>query len=194
MRKLLSFLCLIITSASVAAQQSNDAWFKANYTKKEIYIPMRDGVKLFTAFYIPKDSTEKHPFLISRTPYSCSPYGEDKFTGVGDSYRIAYLKEGYIMVFQDVRGRFMSEGVFEDVRPFNKNKTGSQIDEASDTYDADFVSRLLYSSSMRRSNLPHHTSRQPTTSQVLHCINLHVHFSPATTHRNSDAYTFRAKR
>ncbi len=136
MHKILSFLSFVIITLSAAAQQSNDAWFKANYTKKEVYIPMRDGVKLFTAFYIPKDSTEKHPFLISRTPYSCAPYGEDKFTGLGDSYRIAYLKEGYIMVFQDVRGRFMSEGVFEDVRPFNKNKTGMQIDEASDTYDA----------------------------------------------------------
>ncbi len=98
-------------------------------------IPMRDGIKLFTAIYIPKDKTEKHPILISRTPYSCNPYGENSFLDFWDSYRNEYFKEGYIMVIQDVRGRWMSEGKFEDVRPFNPGKKGKEIDEASDTYD-----------------------------------------------------------
>ena len=98
---------------------------------------MRDGIKLFTAIYVPKDSSEKHPILLGRTPYSCSPYGEDKFsTRIYDSYRLNYLKKGYIMAMQDVRGKYMSEGQFEDVRPFNPNKKGNEIDEASDTYDA----------------------------------------------------------
>lgn len=99
---------------------------------------MRDGAKLFTAVYMPKDSKEKHPFLMTRTPYSCAPYGEDKISSrlYSTHYR-EYLKEGYIIVFQDVRGRWMSEGEFVDVRPFNENKKKkTDIDEASDTYDA----------------------------------------------------------
>ncbi len=98
---------------------------------------MRDGVKLFTSIYIPKDSSEKHPVLLTRTPYSCAPYGEDKYKAYWDSYLKQYCKEKYIMVTQDVRGRWMSEGEFADVRPFNPNKkTNKDIDEASDTYDA----------------------------------------------------------
>ncbi|RYY68793.1 MAG: CocE/NonD family hydrolase [Chitinophagaceae bacterium] len=96
---------------------------------------MRDGIKLFTSFYIPKDRSEKHPFLMVRTPYSCAPYGE-AYASLWNSYKLAYAKENYIFVTQDVRGRYMSEGVFEDVRPFNAKKKGKEIDEASDTYDA----------------------------------------------------------
>ena len=136
MQKLLLFLFICCGSFSVAAQNADSTWFANNYTKKEMYISMRDGVKLFTSFYIPNDQTEKHPFLLTRTPYSCAPYGEDKYSYVWNGYKIAYLKENYIIVTQDVRGRYMSEGVFEDVRPFNKNKQGKEIDEASDTYDA----------------------------------------------------------
>ena len=98
---------------------------------------MRDGIGLFTAFYIPKDSSVKHPILMTRTPYSCSPYGEDKFNSrIYETYWINYLREGYIIAIQDVRGRWMSEGEFVDVRPFNPNKKGKEFDEASDTYDA----------------------------------------------------------
>ena len=136
MHKIISFAAFVIVSFSVAAQNADSAWFVNNYTKKEVYVPMRDGVKLFTSFYIPKDKSEKHPFLITRTPYSCAPYGEDKFGFFWAGYKITYLRENYIIVTQDVRGRYMSEGVFEDVRPFNKNKKGNEIDEASDTYDA----------------------------------------------------------
>jgi putative CocE/NonD family hydrolase len=120
----------------VLGQNADSSWFVNNYTKKEVYIPMRDGVKLFTSFYIPKDNSEKHPFLLTRTPYSCAPYGEDKYATIWAGYRNTFIKEQYIFVVQDVRGRYMSEGVFEDVRPFNKNKKGKQTDEASDTYDA----------------------------------------------------------
>ena len=136
MRKLIFFTAFILVSFSGSAQNTDSTWFVNNYTKKEVLIPMRDGIKLFTTFYIPKDKTEQHPFLITRTPYSCAPYGEDKYSGLWNSYKMAYLRENYIMVIQDVRGRYMSEGVFEDVRPFNKNKKANEIDEASDTYDA----------------------------------------------------------
>jgi uncharacterized protein len=134
-RFLLVFLLLYINSQ---AQTITEAWLKENYTKTETLIPMRDGVKLFTVIYAPKDKSKRHPILMNRTPYSCAPYGEGKF-----SYRLfatywrEYVKENYIIVIQDVRGRWMSEGEFVDVRPFIANKkTNSDIDEASDTYDA----------------------------------------------------------
>ncbi len=136
MHKILSFIAFLSISFCTAAQEINEAYFKENYTKKEVYITMRDGIKLFTAIYTPKDNTEKHPFLMTRTPYSCSPYGEDKYLPIWVGYKAAYIKENYIFVIQDVRGRYMSEGDFEDVRPFNKNKKGNEIDEASDTFDA----------------------------------------------------------
>lgn len=134
MRKLIWALlcCPLITLA-----QNYDAdWLATNYTKKEVYIPMRDGVKLFTSIYLPKNNAEKHPILITRTPYSCAPYGEKTYRNYATRghYR-EYLKENYIMVTQDVRGRWMSEGTFVDVRPFNPNKKGNETDEASDTYD-----------------------------------------------------------
>jgi putative CocE/NonD family hydrolase len=136
--KALFALGLLFTQLSVFSQTVNEAWVKQHYIKKEYQIGMRDGVKLFTAVYMPKDNTEKHPFLMIRTPYSCMPYGEDKFQSrLWQFHWKEYLKEGYIIVIQDVRGRWMSEGVFMDVRPFNANKKKkTDIDEASDTYDA----------------------------------------------------------
>ena len=138
MKKYFLLLCLFSISASATiAQNADSLWVRENYYKVEKMLPMRDGINLFTAFYIPKDSSVKHPILFNRTPYTCSPYGEDKFnTRIYESYWINYLKEGYIIAIQDVRGKFMSEGEFVDVRPFNPNKKGKEIDEASDTYDA----------------------------------------------------------
>ena len=134
MKHLLACL-LILASFTSEAQRADTSWITTNYIKKEIYIPMRDGVRLFTSVYIPKSTTEDHPILMTRTPYSCRPYGEDNFRNFRRSYMMAYLKEGYIIVVQDVRGRWMSEGKFEDVRPFNDAKRGKQTDEASDTWD-----------------------------------------------------------
>ena len=131
------FICLfIISSLTSNAQNADSAWIRDHYQKKEVYIPMRDGVKLFTSVYMPKDTATKHPVLITRTPYSCQPYGEDKWKPYWETYLKEYFKEGYIMVKQDVRGRWMSEGEYKDVRPFNANKKGKEIDEASDSYDA----------------------------------------------------------
>jgi putative CocE/NonD family hydrolase len=97
---------------------------------------MRDGIKLFTSIYMPKDNSGSHPILIERTPYSSAPYGESSWKSYWNSYLKYYLREGYIMVTQDVRGRWMSEGEFVNVRPFNPDKkTDKDIDEASDTFD-----------------------------------------------------------
>ncbi len=106
-----------------------------HYTKHEFQVPMRDGVRLFTTVYIPKDTTQQYPFILARTPYSVRPYGEDQYrTGLGPSRHFG--KEGFIFVYQDVRGRFMSEGEFVNMRPHIDNKlTAQDIDESSDTYD-----------------------------------------------------------
>ena len=131
---------ILILSASVFAQATAAApdalaeYIKANYTKREVLIPMRDGVKLFTSIYEPKDKTQKVPILLNRTPYTAAPYGADKFkTSLGPDPQFA--REGYIFVYQDVRGRWMSEGQFEDVRPDIANTKPSEIDESTDTYD-----------------------------------------------------------
>ncbi len=134
----IAILYILSIYISANAQTINEQWVKDNYTKKEYTIMMRDGIKLFTSVYAPKDSKEKHPFLLMRTPYSCAPYGENNIQPrLYEFHWKEFLKEGYIFVFQDVRGRWMSEGTFMDVRPFNPNKKKkTDIDEASDTYDA----------------------------------------------------------
>ncbi|WP_316842181.1 CocE/NonD family hydrolase [Pedobacter gandavensis] len=128
-------ILLLFTGTSGFAQLSDSAYVRQNYTKIERNIPMRDGIKLFTAIYIPKDKQSKYPFMINRTPYTVAPYGEDKYkTTLGPSP--LFLKEGFIFVYQDVRGKWMSEGEFVDVRPHNDQKKGKKdIDESSDTYD-----------------------------------------------------------
>lgn len=133
MRLLPAFL-IIFLPFFASSQQIDSAWVVNNYTKIERMIPMRDGVKLFTAIYIPKDNSEKHPILMTRTPYGSVPYGKE-YRQFWWGHYAKYLKEGYIGVVQDVRGKYMSEGEYMDVRPFNKNKKGNEIDEASDTYD-----------------------------------------------------------
>lgn len=138
MRKIFAFLLALSIAVTVSAQTDQDsAWIKDNYTKLEQYIPMRDGIKLFTSIYIPNDKSEKHPILLMRTPYSCAPYGKDFSGRLWGGHWKYYARENYIIVVQDVRGRWMSEGEFVDVRPFIKDKkTNTDIDEASDTYDA----------------------------------------------------------
>jgi uncharacterized protein len=107
---------------------------KPNYTKYEYRIPMRDGTRLFTAVYVPKDDSQKYPILLMRTPYSVRPYGVDNYPTESHRWH-DFAKAGYIMVFQDVRGRSMSEGDFSNMRPYIPNKKDKQFDETSDTYD-----------------------------------------------------------
>src|SRR5688572_18740087 len=109
-RKPLLLFPLLFISLSLIAQTADSTWLVNNYNKIERMIPMRDGIKLFTAIYIPKNNTEKHPILINRTPYAAKPYGDKNFSAIWKTFRIQYLKENYILVFQDVRGRYMSEG------------------------------------------------------------------------------------
>src|ERR1035437_1066323 len=136
MKKFLFFISFIFISFSLVAQNTDSTWFVNNYYKIERYIPMRDGITLFTSIYIPKDKSVKHPFLINRTPYSSAPYGENKFPAFYRTYQMAYLKENYIMVRQDVRGRYMSEGINLEVTPYIPNKKSkTDVDESSDTYD-----------------------------------------------------------
>jgi len=137
-------------SSTPLARQMGGVNVRANYNKAEYRIPMRDGQKLFTVVYTPKDTSQKYPLLMQRTPYGAGPYGAEAYRGsLGPS--AAFAQEGYIFVYQDVRGTFMSEGEFEDVRPFLPNKkTPQQIDEASDTYDT--VEWLL-------NNLSNHNGR-----------------------------------
>jgi len=126
---ILSFAFII--SLSALAQ---DNYVKENYNKEEVYITMRDGIKLHTTIYSPKDTSVEYPILMQRTPYSSKPYGEDKFRSrIGPNELL--MKEGYIVVYQDVRGRWMSEGVYDNMRAYIPNKKGKQVDEASDTYD-----------------------------------------------------------
>lgn len=112
-------------------------WAKENYTKAEYQIPMRDGIKLHTVVYTPKDasSTNTYPMVMERTCYSAGPYGKDEF-----SYYIGpdiMLQEKYIFIHQDVRGRYMSEGTWTNVTPHNPNKkTKNDVDESSDAYDS----------------------------------------------------------
>ena len=119
MKKSICFLGFLVSYVCATSQtNSQDSlWIVQNYYKMERQVPMRDGVKLFTSIYMPKDSTEKHPILITRTPYSCSPYGEENWQTFWNGHKKYYFREGYIMVLQDVRGRWMSEGEFMDVVP-----------------------------------------------------------------------------
>ncbi len=130
MKKLLLFLIWATTPLLLA--QTYDV--KENYNKQEVSIVMRDGIKLHTTIYSPKDTSKKYPILLQRTPYSCAPYGPDEFRkNIGPNQTM--MQEGYIIVYQDVRGRWNSEGVYDNMRAFIPNKKKKQTDEASDTYD-----------------------------------------------------------
>ena len=108
---------------------------REHYTKYEYRIPMRDGVHLFTSVYVPKDTSVAYPFLVDRTPYSVAPYGEDQYrTSLGPSE--AFERAGYIFVYQDVRGRYMSEGKFVEMRPhIDEKRSNKDVDDSSDMYD-----------------------------------------------------------
>lgn len=131
---LILFAAASFAQAPAAAPNELAEYIKANYTKREVMVPVRDGIKLFTSIYEPKDKSQKYPIMLNRTPYTVGPYGENNYkTNIGPDPLFA--REGYIFVYQDVRGRWMSEGVWEDVRPDIANTKPSEIDESTDTYD-----------------------------------------------------------
>jgi hypothetical protein len=130
--KKMTLLFLLLLTLTLFSQEDT----KSNYDKKEVYIPMRDGVKLYTAIYTPKDisKNKKYPMLMQRTCYSIAPYGEENFKkSLGPN--IFLQKDKYIYIYQDVRGRYMSEGLFTNMTPQVEQKTKKDVDESTDTYD-----------------------------------------------------------
>lgn len=129
-----ALLFIVTTTFAINSQTLDPDYIKTNYDKTEHFIPMRDGIKLYTIVYTPKESSEKYPFLLNRTCYNASNSENYKFR-----YPSSYLvKDKYIFVFQDVRGRYMSEGEFDNMTPNipgNDVKNKTDIDESSDTYD-----------------------------------------------------------
>ncbi len=133
--KTFAIALLLALSLPRGAAAQGPEHVKANYTKYEYRIEMRDGKKLFTAVYVPKDESQSYPILLTRTPYTVGPYGADQYKNdLGPSP--AFGKEGYIFAYQDVRGRWMSQGEFVNMRPHLAKKNGpADIDESSDTWD-----------------------------------------------------------
>jgi putative CocE/NonD family hydrolase len=139
MRKI--FFLLLTVFIHLHASERSD-YIRENYAKYEYRIPVRDGITLFTSVYKPYDDSKKYPVLLLRTPYSVRPYGTDSYQSwLGPTEE--FEKKGYIFVFQDVRGCYMSEGEFVNMRPHNPDKKSNlDIDESTDTYDA--IEWLIY--------------------------------------------------
>ncbi len=129
---------LLLAVGSVASEDSDATdYIRAHYTKFDYRIPMRDGVELYTVVFVPNDASDRktYPMLLARSPYSVGPYGIDRYP---DSFYLPeeMVHEGFIFVEQDVRGRFMSDGEFVNMRPHKDEKNGPRdIDESTDTYD-----------------------------------------------------------
>jgi len=149
-------LMLVVSCSSDSSKKQEGAeenYVRDNYTKKEVTITMRDGIKLHTTIYTPKDTSRTYPIVMKRTPYSCRPYGAEEFPKrIGPNKYM--MKEGYIVVYQDVRGRWMSEGTYDNMRAYIPNKESyKQIDESSDTYDT--IEWLI-------NNVPHNNGKVGT--------------------------------
>lgn len=153
MRRLLLLVFILAHSVGLWAQNGRNVteeWLKENYTKREVMIPMRDGARLYTAVYEPVSSSEAKPVMLVRTPYSLRPYGfeageepsKDRFAYSSGMWGdlLNYAADGYVIVLQNVRGTYLSEGEFENIRPHLSGKAGGRttkriVDEATDTYD-----------------------------------------------------------
>lgn len=153
MRRLLLLVFILAHSVGLWAQNGRNVteeWLKENYTKREVMIPMRDGARLYTAVYEPVSISEAKPVMLVRTPYSLRPYGfeageepsKDRFAYSSGMWGdlLNYAADGYVIVLQNVRGTYLSEGEFENIRPHLSGKAGGKttkriVDEATDTYD-----------------------------------------------------------
>ena len=149
----MALMCFVGTAVAQEAD-STAAFIRTHYAKYEYRIPMRDGVKLFVSVYEPRPGEFKdhgpYPFLMTRTPYSCAPYGEDALPtgrfGVSDEL----MRSGYNFVCADVRGRWQSEGEFREMSPHTSDRgaapgdrsSNKDVDESTDTYDT--VEYLLH--------------------------------------------------
>ena len=145
------------TAATAARQEPlHSQWVRANYTKSEHMVPMRDGTRLYTAIYTPVDDSTAYPIMLFRTPYSAGPYGADSYrASLGPSPELD--RAGYVFAFQDVRGQFRSEGEFEVIRPLapqpvdaGEGAPSAAVDESTDNYDT--IDWLL-------ANVPNHNGR-----------------------------------
>jgi putative CocE/NonD family hydrolase len=147
---------LVVAGSAVYAQRGGNpaaaSAVKARYAKLEVRIPMRDGVKLFTSIYIPRDSSRDYPILMDRTPYGVAPYGADAYrTSLGPSGNPKFAESGFIFVYQDARGRNYSEGAYTEMTPHKDVKNGpSDVDESTDSYDT--IDWLI-------KNLPHNNAK-----------------------------------
>jgi putative CocE/NonD family hydrolase len=129
------WLAAALPAPAVQDVKNLPQYIRDNYTRQDYQIPMRDGAKLYTVVYAPKDKTQKYPFIMMRTPYSVAPYAKDSMRGSLGPNRY-FAPEGYICVYQDVRGCYLSEGTFANMRPQLTNaKNNNDIDESTDTYD-----------------------------------------------------------
>jgi putative CocE/NonD family hydrolase len=150
------FIALVLLIPGLAAGQrgGNQAAaeaVKAKYRKLEVRIPMRDGVKLFTSIYVPRDSSQAWPIIMDRTPYGVAPYGPEAYrTSLGPSGNPKFAESGFIFVYQDARGRNYSEGKYTEMTPHIDRKKKGDVDESTDSYDTvDWLIR----------NLPHNNGR-----------------------------------
>jgi len=130
-----ALLCSALIANASSARAQGVAYIREHYAKYDYDVPMRDGTRLFTSVYVPTNSDAPQPIMLIRTPYSIAPYGEDEYPKtLGPSEKFA--REGYIFAYQDVRGRFHSQGKFEEVRPPNLNRNGpTDTDESTDSWD-----------------------------------------------------------
>ncbi len=132
---IITFIAILFLGIKVHPQNKDSLYVASHFNKHEYMIPMRDGIKLYTVVYSPKDASADYPILLNRTPYNVGPYGKNKFRSELGPSKL-FTGEKYIYAYQDVRGRFMSEGTFVDMRPYiSVKKSKKDIDESSDAYD-----------------------------------------------------------
>ena len=154
----------------IVAQLRFGNWIKQHYNKTEHQIPVRDGIKLYTNIYTPKDAsaTNKYPIVMNRTPYSIAPYGDQYASYIGPEFMV---REKYIFVNQDVRGRYMSEGVWENMTPHKVNKNEKDVDESTDTYDV--IDWLVKNISFNNGKVGQYGISYPGFYSVAGSINAH---------------------
>jgi putative CocE/NonD family hydrolase len=127
--------CTVKEAKDSQVADTEGSYVRLHFNKQEVTILMRDSIRLHTSIYSPKDTSKTYPILLTRTPYSCKPYGENEFPEKISPNKYM-MKEGYIVVYQDVRGRWMSEGTYDNMRAYLPNKRSyKDIDESTDTYD-----------------------------------------------------------
>ncbi len=168
---MISSIISIVSAKDEEKVNDRANYIRSHYAKYEYQISMRDGVKLFTSVYIPNDDSKKYPMLMKRTPYRVAPYGLDKYKkSLGPSE--SFETEGYIFVFQDVRGKFMSEGEFINMRPQNAAKNKDiDVDDATDTYDT--IDWLVKNISNNNGRVGMHGTSYPGYYASVGAINSH---------------------